>query len=169
MHRCDSEVRSRGWSVACVMCHVLLEQVRCQGAVAPSISQKQQPQRQPRSSLLPPPSSLLAPPSSLLPHPSSLLPTTLPTTTCQIPHSPSPSPKGMIKGPHGASCVMVSSAARAAARSNRPPSPSLHSTPLSFPMPLLPPPPHLLPLTSFPHTPLLLLSLTLTQARSNME
>ncbi|KAL6764631.1 hypothetical protein V8C86DRAFT_2473656 [Haematococcus lacustris] len=33
-------------------------------------------------------------------------------------------------------------------------------------MPLLPPPPHLLPLTSFPHTPLLLLSLTLTQARS---
>ncbi|KAJ9533494.1 hypothetical protein QJQ45_026559 [Haematococcus lacustris] len=56
------------------------------------------------SSLLPPPSSLLALPSSLLPLPSSLLPTTLPTTTCQIPHSPSPSPKGMIKGPHGASC-----------------------------------------------------------------
>ncbi|KAJ9530306.1 hypothetical protein QJQ45_023591, partial [Haematococcus lacustris] len=27
------------------MCHVL-EQVRCQGAVTPSISQKQQPQRQ---------------------------------------------------------------------------------------------------------------------------
>ncbi|KAJ9504705.1 hypothetical protein QJQ45_021060 [Haematococcus lacustris] len=50
-----------------------------------------------------------------------------------------------------------------------PPSP-LHSTPLFFPMPLLPPPPHLLPLTSFPHTPLLLLlSLTLTQARRNME
>ncbi|KAJ9516709.1 hypothetical protein QJQ45_027151, partial [Haematococcus lacustris] len=49
-----------------------------------------------------------------------------------------------------------------------PPSP-LPSTPLFFPMPLLPPPPHLLPLTSFPHTPLLLLSLTLTQARRNME
>ncbi|KAJ9513926.1 hypothetical protein QJQ45_021061, partial [Haematococcus lacustris] len=26
MHRCDSEVRPRGWSVACVMCHVLIEQ-----------------------------------------------------------------------------------------------------------------------------------------------
>ncbi|KAJ9513166.1 hypothetical protein QJQ45_029355, partial [Haematococcus lacustris] len=49
-----------------------------------------------------------------------------------------------------------------------PPSP-LPSTPLFFPMPLLPPPPHLLPLTSFPHIPLLLLSLTLTQARRNME
>ncbi|KAJ9507571.1 hypothetical protein QJQ45_019248, partial [Haematococcus lacustris] len=49
-----------------------------------------------------------------------------------------------------------------------PPSP-LPSTPLFFPMPLLPPPPHLLLLTSFPHTPLLLLSLTLTQAWRNME
>ncbi|KAJ9512912.1 hypothetical protein QJQ45_029045, partial [Haematococcus lacustris] len=36
--------------------------------------------------------TLLPPRSSLLPLPSSLLPTTLPTTTCQIPHSPSPSP-----------------------------------------------------------------------------
>ncbi|KAJ9524084.1 hypothetical protein QJQ45_022555, partial [Haematococcus lacustris] len=58
--------------------------------------------------------------------------------------------------------VMVSSAASAAARSNRPPPLPLHSTPLHSPFPCLF---SRLPLTSFPHTPLLL-SLTLTQARS---
>ncbi|KAJ9527643.1 hypothetical protein QJQ45_025920 [Haematococcus lacustris] len=56
----------------------------------------------------------------------------------------------MIKGPHGASSVMVSSAARAAARSNRPPPLPLHSTPLHSPFPGLF---SLLPLTSSPSPP----------------
>ncbi|KAJ9517385.1 hypothetical protein QJQ45_016754 [Haematococcus lacustris] len=76
------------------------------------------------------------------------------TRDTSIPNSAaatSTAPKCAASQPAMKCGVMVSSAARAAARSN---------------MPLLPPPPHLLPLTSFPHTPLLLLSLTLTQAWS---
>ncbi|KAJ9520245.1 hypothetical protein QJQ45_030270, partial [Haematococcus lacustris] len=56
----------------------------------------------------------------------------------------------MIKGPHGASSVMVSSAARAAARSNRPPPLPLPSPPLHSSFPCLF---SLLPLTSSPSPP----------------
>ncbi|KAJ9515874.1 hypothetical protein QJQ45_016943, partial [Haematococcus lacustris] len=125
------------------------------------------------TSLFPPPSSLLALPSSLLPPPSSLLPPPYHTAHHHLPDPPPPFslPQRNDQGTAWSKLCDGQLSSQSGSKEQQAPSPPppLHSTPLSFPMPLLPPPPHLLPLTSFPHTPLLLLSLTLTQARSNME
>ncbi|KAJ9520800.1 hypothetical protein QJQ45_013979, partial [Haematococcus lacustris] len=121
------------------------------------------------SSLLPPPSSLFPPPSSLS---LSLLPPPYHTAHHHLPDPPLPLslPQRNDQGTAWSKLCDGQLSSQSGSKEQQAPSPPppLHSTPLSFPMPLLPPPPHLLPLTSFPHTPLLLLSLTLTQARSNM-
>ncbi|KAJ9526607.1 hypothetical protein QJQ45_017625 [Haematococcus lacustris] len=151
-------------------------QVLMEGAVAPSISQKEQPQRQQVAAARAAdnsksvPSSLLALPSSLLPLPSSLFPPPYHTAHHHLPDPPLPLslPLRSDQGTAWSKQCDGQLSSQSGSKEQQAPSPPppLHSTPLSFPMPLLPPPPHLLPLTSFPHTPLLLLSLTLTQARS---
>ncbi|KAJ9520116.1 hypothetical protein QJQ45_030042, partial [Haematococcus lacustris] len=129
-------------------------------------NKQRQPGRRTRVKAYPPPSSLFPPPSSLLPPPYH-------TAHHHLPDPPLPLslPLRNDQGTAWSKQCDGQLSSQSGSKEQQAPSPPspLPSTPLFFPMPLLPPPPHLLLLTSFPHTPLLLLSLTLTQAWRNME
>ncbi|KAJ9534880.1 hypothetical protein QJQ45_029571, partial [Haematococcus lacustris] len=102
-----------------------------------------------KRTLLPPRSSLLPPPSSLFPPPSSLLPPPYHTAHHHLPDPPLPLslPLRNDQGTAWSKQCDGQLSSQSGSKEQQAPSPPppLHSTPLSFPMPLLPPPPHLLP------------------------